>query len=378
MEKKPKLLISGGGTGGHIYPAISIAEEFFKRYPHGAVDYIGKQNGREQTIVAQSGLPICYHGIHAQGIPRRISPAIFTALYQNILGCQEASEIINTVKPDVAVGTGGYVSAMAIKTAQKKGIPTLIHEQNAIPGITNRILGRKANWIASSYRESDAWFPKDKIRLTGNPVRKNILNLSRTEGLRAFGLLENLPTLLVFGGSQGALTINRATIEALHIIEGRQIGLQVILQTGEKGFNETQALMMRYAWNRVKIIVRPYLDPISLAYSVADVVIARAGAISISEITCCGLPSILIPYPYATANHQEKNARAVEAQKAALVVLESELTGVFLAEQIIKLIQDKELRKKMCLASKNLAKPDAAEAICDLIDSLIYQEKNER
>jgi UDP-N-acetylglucosamine--N-acetylmuramyl-(pentapeptide) pyrophosphoryl-undecaprenol N-acetylglucosamine transferase len=374
MEKKPKLLISGGGTGGHIYPAISIAEKFLKRYPHGSVDYIGKQNGREQTIVSQSGLPICFHGIHAQGIPRRISTAIFTSIYQNILGYREAAAIISSIKPDVAVGTGGYVSAMALKMAQKKGIPTIIHEQNAVPGITNRMLGKKAKLIASSYKESDAWFPKDKIRLTGNPVRENILNLNRVEGVKEFGLIETLPTLLVFGGSQGALAINRAAIEALHIINGRQIGLQVILQTGDKGFSESKALLEKYAWDKVNIKIMPYLDRISMAYSVADLVIARAGAISISEITCCGLPSILIPYPYATANHQEKNARAVEAQKAAFVILESELTGVILAEQILKLIQGNDLRKKMSLASKNMAKPAAAEAICDLIDSLIHQE----
>ncbi len=374
MGKTPKLLISGGGTGGHIYPAIAIAEEFLKRYPNGSVDYIGKQNSREQTIVAQSDLPIHFHAIHAQGIPRRLSGEIFKALYQNFLGYREASLILSSIKPDVAVGTGGYVSAMALKTAQKNGIPTVVHEQNAVPGITNRILGKKARWIASSYQESEKWFSREKIKLTGNPVRNDILHLDQKSGLQEFGLSDHIPTLLIFGGSQGALAINRSAIEALHILNERKISLQAILQTGEKGFEEAQHLMNRYQWNDVSIKMMPYLRRIYLAYSVADLVVARAGAISISEITCCGLPSILIPYPYATANHQEKNARAIENRKAAKVILESELTGQGLADEISNLIQNKDLYQQMKISSKNLAKPDAAQAICDLIDNLIIQE----
>lgn len=368
-NKEKTILISGGGTGGHIYPAVAIAQEYLRRYPTRQVIYIGKTGGREEQVVAKTNLPIQFHGISAQGIQRRISPALFTAVYRTMVGFMQAMKIVKKTNPSVVIGTGGYVSATAVFSAQLSGIPTLIHEQNAFPGLTNRILGKRAKIIATAYSELENYFPKNKIRITGNPVRKEFLNLNKEGGLREFGFSSNVPTLLIFGGSQGAMAINQAIIGALDYFNQKNMNLQVILQTGEKGYDEIASRVRNF--QSLKIIVQPYLFKIQDAFAAADLVISRSGAISLSEIAVAGLPSILIPYPYATANHQEKNARAFENAGAARVLLEKELTPEKLVQEIINILNDEQLRKNMSTQSKLLAKPDAAKDLCDLIESLM-------
>ncbi len=368
-DKEKTILISGGGTGGHIYPAIAIAQEYLRRHPAGSVVYIGKTGGREEQVVAKTNFPIQFHGISAQGFPRKISPALFTAIYRTMVGFMQALRIVRKINPSVVIGTGGYVSASAVLSAQLNGIPTLIHEQNAFPGLTNRILGKRAKIIATSYKELEQFFPKSKIRITGNPVRREFLHLNREEGLKEFGFSSNVPTLLVFGGSQGAMAINQAVLGALDILNRKESKLQVILQTGEKGYDEIEPRMRNL--QGIKAVVQPYLFKIQDAFAVSDLVISRSGAISLSEIAIAGLPSILIPYPYATANHQEKNARAFEKAGAAKVILEKELTPDKLAQEIQSILSNDKLRKDMSSQSKLMAKPDAAKDLCDLIESLM-------
>jgi len=368
-NKIKTILISGGGTGGHIYPAIAIAQEFIRRYPTGTVVYIGKTGGREEQVVAKTNLPIQFCGIAAQGFPRRISPKLFTAIYRTMVGCMQAMKIVKKYKPDVVIGTGGYVSAAAVLSAQLCVIPTLIHEQNAFPGLTNRILGKRAKIIATSYAELENYFPKEKIKITGNPVRHEFLYLNKEKGLKQFGFSSALSTILVFGGSQGAMAINQAVIGALDILNQKKVNLQVIIQTGDKGFKEIAFKTQNLA--SLKIIVQPYLFNIQDAYAAADLVISRSGAISLSEIAICGVPSILIPYPYATANHQERNARAFEKSGAAIVILEKDLYPEKLVEEIERILKDDTLRKKMSLQCKLLAKPEASVEICNLIESLM-------
>jgi len=366
-----KLLISGGGTGGHIYPGIAVAQGIQQIEPDTQLFYVGKKGGLEETIVAKSGLPIQFFGISAQGISRKISGSNLTALYKNFVGLKQSFAILNLVKPQVVFGTGGYVSASTVFAAQWKSIPTLILEQNLIPGLANKFLGRKASAIALSFPETEKYFPKRKVVVTGTPVRLQLQDLDKKESRRVFNLEPDITTILVFGGSQGAAAINRVIISAVQILEQKEIKLQLILQTGQKNYSE---IVEKVKNIKTKIVVVPYLDDMAKAYAAADLVISRSGAISIAEITLCGLPSILIPYPYATANHQEKNARILETHGAAKVILESELTPEKLANIIKKLLQEPDQLSAMSQKSKGLAKPTATTAICKLIQRLARKE----
>jgi UDP-N-acetylglucosamine--N-acetylmuramyl-(pentapeptide) pyrophosphoryl-undecaprenol N-acetylglucosamine transferase len=365
------LLISGGGTGGHIYPGIAVAQGIQQLEPNTQLFYVGKKDGLEATIVAKSGLPIQFFGITAQGLSRKISRLNLTAIYRNVIGLKQSFAILSSVKPEVVFGTGGYVSASAVFAAQWKGIPTLILEQNLIPGLANKLLGKRAAAIALSFPETKKYFPKKKVVVTGTPVRLQLKNLNKPESRKFFKLEPNITTILVFGGSQGAVTINRAVISAMQVLEKKEINLQLILQTGQKNYSEI-AEKAKCLTSRIMVV--PYIDDMAKAYAAADLVISRSGAISIAEITVCGLPSILIPYPYATANHQEKNARMLETYGAAKVILESELTPEILAKLIHKLLTQPDLLSAMALKSKGVAKPDATFDICKIIQRLAKRE----
>ncbi|MDI6784129.1 MAG: UDP-N-acetylglucosamine--N-acetylmuramyl-(pentapeptide) pyrophosphoryl-undecaprenol N-acetylglucosamine transferase, partial [bacterium] len=276
------------------------------------------------------------------------------------------------------LGTGGYVSASTVFAAQWKGIPTLILEQNLVPGLANKLLGKKATAIALSFPETIHYFPKKKVVITGTPVRPCLLlagvqNLDKPAARRGFNLDPDVATLLVFGGSQGAAAINRTVVSAVQLLEQKAVNpdksgqdLQFILQTGQKNYHEIVEQVKKEK-NKTKVIVLPYIDDMAKAYAAADLVISRSGAISIAEITVCGLPSILIPYPYATANHQEKNARILETHGAAKVILESELTPDSLAKEIEELLIQPKLLSGMAEKSKQLAKPEATADICNLL-----------
>lgn len=361
------LLISGGGTGGHIYPGIAIAQGMLEINPTIQLSYVGKKGGLEESIVQKSGLPIRFYGISAQGISRKISVSIFSTMYKNFVGFREATKILKSIRPKVVFGTGGYVSASTLFAAQLKGIPTLILEQNLVPGLANKYLGKKATAIALSFPETAKYFTKNNVVVTGTPVRLNLQNLDKQESRKFFKLEPELPTLLVFGGSQGAVAINRAVLGMVQVLEQKKITLQIILQTGKKTYDE---IVEKSKDLKMKIIVLPYIDDMAKAYAAADLVISRAGAISIAETTVCGLPAILIPYPYATANHQEKNARILEQHGAAKVILESELNAEKLAELIIILIRQPQNLAAMAEKSRQLGKPQATFEICNLIQNL--------
>jgi UDP-N-acetylglucosamine--N-acetylmuramyl-(pentapeptide) pyrophosphoryl-undecaprenol N-acetylglucosamine transferase len=361
------LLISGGGTGGHIYPGIAIAQGMLELEPKTQLFYVGKQGGLEESIVQNSELPIRFYGIAAQGMSRKISISIFKTMYKNFVGFREASKILKNVHPQVVFGTGGYVSASTLFAAQLKGIPTVILEQNLVPGLTNKFLGKKATAIALSFAETKPYFPKQKTVITGAPVRLHLQNLNKPESRKFFQLDPELITLLVFGGSQGAAAINRAVVGMVQELERRNITLQIILQTGKKNYEETVEKIKNI---KTKIMVLPYIDDMAKAYAAADLVISRAGAISIAETTVCGLPTILIPYPYATANHQEKNARILEQHGAAKVILESELTAAKLAEMVSELISQPQRLATMAENSRKLGKPQATYEICNLLLNL--------
>ena len=361
------LLISGGGTGGHIYPGIAVAQGMVQMVSNLKIGYVGKKGGLEERIMNNCGLPIQFYGIEAQGLSRKIFVSNFVAVYKNYIGYKQASQIITEFEPAVVFGTGGYVSASTVYAAQRKRIPTLILEQNLIPGLANKFLGKKATAVALSFPETASYFPKENVVVTGTPVRMQMQKIDKLTVRQAFGLESNIFTVLVFGGSQGATAINRAVISALKLLEIQNITLQVILQTGQRTYNE---IVMQAKNLKNKIVILPYIDDMLKAYAAADLVISRSGAISIAEITVCGLPAILIPYPFATANHQEKNARILEQNGAAQVILESELTAGKLAEAVAGFIRQPQRVSAMAEKSQQLGKPEATTAICNLMQKL--------
>lgn len=362
-----RLLITGGGTGGHIYPGIAVVQRMQQMKPDTQFFYVGKKGGLEETIVAKSDLPIRFFGITAEGFNRKLSVSLFTVMYRNYKGLRQSFAILKEVHPEVVFGTGGYVSATTMFAAQKRGIPTLILEQNLTPGLANKFLGKRATRIAICFPETTEYFPRNKVVVTGTPVRLQLENLDKQLGRRFFNLEPDTPTVLVFGGSQGAMSINRTLITAIPLLEQKGINVQIILQTGQRNYTE---IAEKVTSLKSKIVVVPYINEMPKAFAAADLVISRAGAISIAEITVCGLPAILIPYPYATANHQEKNARIMEKHGAAKVILESELTPQKLAEAIEGLLKHPPTLSEMALKSKQLGKPNATMEICNLLTQI--------
>jgi len=365
-----KVIFAGGGTGGHIYPALAIATELKRRYSDVEIIFVGTERGLEKTLVPQAGYPLRI--IRVKGFNRKLSLDTFSSIKQMILGGIDSLAILKMEKPDLVIGTGGYVSGPVIFFASLLRIPTIIHEQNVIPGITNRILSRFVNKVAISFPESSKYLPKSKIVLTGNPVRTEIADGDRLEALKAFGLTTNIPVVLSFGGSQGAKRLNEAIAEVVGKISNNP-KFQLIHVTGPKQYDSFMQLLENKGidLNRIgHIIIRPYIYEMQKAYAATDLVISRAGAITISEITLCGKPAILIPLPTAAGHHQDFNAKILQDNGAAIVLGDQKLSGEILFDTIIKITNDKKRLREMALASKSLAKPDALDKIMDIIKKL--------
>ncbi len=365
------VVIAGGGTGGHIYPGITIAKALIERIPDAKVTFVGTKKGLEVDVVPKEGFELLL--IDVVGFQRKLSPDTLTTFYRAAKGVFQARAIMKKLQPEVVVGTGGYVSGPVVLAAWLLGIPTLIHEQNALPGYTTRILSRIADVVALTYPESVKYFPKrEKTRLTGNPIRRQILETTKAQGLAAFQLDPGLLTLLVFGGSQGARAINKVMVKVLpKIMKSKDI--QVIYQTGrhdhhwvtkELETNCAEALRTR------RLTVKDYIYRMDHAMACSDLVVGRAGAISIAEITGRGLPSILIPFPGSAEGHQEMNAAALEKAGAALVIHEKDLTPECLLQAIRQIMDDENRRKQMARESLKLGRPGATDDLVDIVVSL--------
>lgn len=363
-----RIMLAGGGTGGHIYPAITIADALREAVPSAQVIFVGSRRGLEKDVVPKAGYELIT--LDVQGLSRKISWRNAIAVWKAAVGLWGAAKAIRKFRPDVVVGTGGYVSGSVVLMASLLGIPTMIQEQNVIPGITNRILSRRVKVVAISYEESRRFFPASaKVRLTGNPIRPSIMRATRARGIAALRLDPSCRTLLVFGGSQGSLAINRAMLSALPKLL-KIPRLQIVHQTGRTGYDEVSEQVRGLGLDaeslgRLKIM--PYIYNMEDALAASDLVIGRAGAISISEITARGIPAILIPFPSAAANHQERNARALEEAGAAVMILERELSGERLANTVKELLSDPARLSGMAAASKALGKPEATGEIINLI-----------
>lgn len=356
-----KVILSGGGTGGHIYPALTIADQIKKLCPEAEISFVGTQQGLEKDIIPRYGYPLKF--IEVAGFKRSLSLDTLRSVGKLFEGLYDAWQIIKKERPDLVIGTGGYVCGPIVFMAAMYGIPCCIQEQNAMPGVTNKILSRYVRKVFLGYKEAGKYFPgKAELVYTGNPIRTEILQHEKLAAIKELGLDPNKKTILVSGGSRGALSINTAMLEAELALSGRQ-EVQVLHATGDVNYEKYMQEVKKRGGVGDNIVIKPYLHNMPVALAVADLAVFRAGAIGLAELMAKGVPSVLVPYPYATANHQEFNARAVEAKGAAKVILDKELNGERILEAIEHLLVHAKELEKMQAAAKSLGKPQAAETI---------------
>lgn len=368
-----RVLLSGGGTGGHIYPALALADELKRRHPECEILYVGTARGLENKIVPPRGYKL--KNIHAEGLPRKLNLDLLRSFTKAFQGLGEARRIIKDFKPDLVLGTGGYVCGPVVLSAYLLKVPTFIHEQNAMPGVTNKILSRFVDRVFVNFAESEKYFKcKDKIIISGLPVRAEVLTTARDEGIAYFGLDENKPIMLVSGGSRGARSINKAMVEAYPrlLLES---DVQIIHATGRDGYEETKKLILDKGIDLAKYSARirlePYLEHMEYALAACDVTVARAGATNLAEICACGKAAVLVPYPFASENHQEYNARVLADAKAAEMILDKDLNGEILAEKVLHILNDDGLREQMSVESAKLGKKDSLNEIADFLEQYL-------
>ena len=363
-DRRLRVVISGGGTGGHIFPALSIADVLGRRL-NADILFVGAENRMEMTRVPEAGYRII--GLPVAGFDRKRIWRNFGVLIKLFKSLRLARKIIREFKPDIAIGVGGYASGPVLKAAQKAGIPTLLQEQNSYAGVTNKLLGENAGCICVAYDNMEKFFPAEKIVKTGNPIRKALLDdqMTTAQARESFGLDPERPTVLVVGGSLGALTINESLEAGIHRLADQ--GVQVIWQTG-KNFGNRGPLAAK---GRKGIVVTPFISNMAAAYKAADLVIGRAGAGSISEFQALGKPVILVPSPNVAEDHQTHNARALSDKGAALLVPDAEARQT-LIDEAIRLINDKGARTSMSEKIKEMAITDSdsriAREVCSLLN----------
>lgn len=365
-----RVIISGGGTGGHIYPAITIARAIADIEPTEFL-YVGSKIGLENTLIPNEGIP--FVTIDVRGLERKISFRNLVTLGKTAGSLLRAEQIIHKFKPDVVIGTGGFVCGPVLLAASLSGIPTLVQEQNVIPGVTNTILSRFVKCVALGYEEAaDRFKRKDILVYTGNPVRKDILTGTRDHGRALLGLDPDKFTLLVAGGSRGARSINNAMIE-VHRYFWDSRDIQILHVTGDHEYDrvvgQLEGIDGKGRYGEGSHII-PYLHHMPEALAAADLAVYRAGAVGLAELTVRGLPAILIPYPYAAEDHQRYNAQALVMCGAAKMILDKMLTGRELLEEIVHLKNDPEALKRMARASKSKGRPQAAHDIAELALSI--------
>ena len=361
-----RLIISGGGTGGHIYPALAIIEDLLKQEPDSKVLYVGSKRGLESSIVPQQGIE--FVALEIQGFKRSLSLENFKTVALFLKSVHESKKIIRDFKPDVVIGTGGYVSGAVVYAAAKAHIPTMIHEQNSAVGLTNKFLSHYVDKIAIGFHEAASQFPKEKVVFAGNPRAQQVANMKATFKWSDIGLQDNEPTVLIFGGSQGAPAINKAVIGAVNEFNKRQY--QVVFVTGQRRYQNVLNLLdkTRISSN-IKIL--PYINNMPQVLPKVSLIVGRSGATSIAEITALGIPSVLIPSPYVTADHQTKNTMSLVNRGAALMIKQEELNPKSLLKAVDQLMHDSAAREKMAENSKQLGVTDSADEILNLARTLI-------
>ncbi len=368
-----RVLLSGGGTGGHIFPAIAIANAIRAKVPAAEFLFVGAKGRMEMQKVPAAGYEI--EGLWISGLQRKLTLDNLSFPFKVISSLINARRIIKRFRPDIVIGTGGYASGPTLRAAARMGIPTLIQEQNSFPGITNKMLAKKANIICVAYEGMDKFFPVDKIRLTGNPIRQEIASIraGKQESLAAFSLKPGNTTLLVIGGSLGARTINQSIHSGLRLLADNHI--QLIWQTGS-AFEATASEAVK-SYENNGLISTSFIGRMDLAYAAADIVISRAGAIAISELCVVGIPAILVPSPNVTEDHQTKNALALSGKHAAIMIPDAEANEK-LVSAIIELANNPTMQVELKENISRLAHRDAAAQIAEEALSLINNSTNNK
>ncbi len=366
------VLVSGGGTGGHIFPALSIANEVRRRHPEANILFVGAEGRMEMEKVPAAGYKII--GLPVSGFDRKHLLRNIKVVARLLKSMNMARNILKDFKPDIAIGVGGYASGPMLKEAQKQGIPTLLQEQNSYAGVTNKLLAAKADRICVAYEGMERFFPQDKIVLTGNPVRRNLLECGATpeQARQAMGVDPNRKTILIIGGSLGARTINNAIISGLQQIGEASYNVQVLWQTGK--IYDRQCREALEASGVKNVSQMAFISNMDMAYRAVDLVVSRAGASSISELQLLGKPAILVPSPNVAEDHQTKNALALSTRDAAIMVTDADASAL-LVDTMLKTVTDDALLTSLGDNVSKMALRDAAERIVDEVESIIHITK---
>ncbi|WP_110953220.1 undecaprenyldiphospho-muramoylpentapeptide beta-N-acetylglucosaminyltransferase [Anaerosinus massiliensis] len=368
-----RIIVSGGGTGGHIYPAITLIKTIQSMTDHCEVLYVGTKAGLEADIIPKEGL--AFKTVDICGFERKLSVKNVKTIFKSMQSVWTARKIIKEFKPNVVIGTGGYVCGPVLLAASLMKIPTMIQEQNVIPGITNKILAKFVDKIAVGYNEAGQYFSPDKVVFTGNPIRQEVMSADKNAGIYKFELDRKKKTILISGGSRGARSINRAMI-AVHKHFSKNSNIQLLHVTGKNEYNDIVTKLQKQGIDTEgigNIIIKPYLYDMPQALAIADLAIFRAGAVGLAELTARGIPSILIPYPYAAENHQEYNAMIMQKKGAAIVIRDCDLSAECLIHVIDELLENDTKLEHMAKASLALGKPEAASEIAGLAINLAKQ-----
>lgn len=358
-HKETRILLAGGGTGGHIYPGVALAQEFLARGSFDCLMVVTSKD-MDRHIMESERMP--YAALPVKGLRQGITPGRIADVYHLALSFVRTWRIIASYRPDAVIGLGAYVSLPAISIGKLKGITTFIHEQNLVPGKVNLLLGRWTDGIFTSFPQTDRYFPAHKVRMLGNPLRSIPSNIDRTQGRLTLGLKPDLITLLVTGGSRGAHAINLNAMDAFAQLKSEGIPFQVIHQTGDEDYDR---VLGWYAGEGIRAKTGAFFDNMMEMYLLSDLVICRAGAGTLAELTATGTPALLIPYPYAKADHQTTNAMAMVNAGAARMIRQCDLSGKVLAKEIGQLLNAPEILGGMARASRVLGRPHAAREICD-------------
>lgn len=370
-----RAILTGGGTGGHIYPAVSIAKEIKRKYKDAEIIFVGTDKGLESKIVPKEGFAL--RTIKVRGFERKLTLKNLVAVKEAAFSITKVRRIIKDFQPDIVIGTGGYVCGTVMLAAALMGIPTLIHESNAFAGLTNKVLFRFVDKVALNFEEAAKYFKNsDKVAITGNPIRTDIFDIPKEKGLEEFRFRKDIPLVVVTGGSRGARRINNSLLSLAEecVKTGK---FQLLHVTGDTQY---QAVMQGYKERNIpledtNIKVVPYLHNMPYALAASDLIISRCGAMTLSEVTALGKPSVLIPFPYAADNHQEYNARALEKKGAAVVIVEKDLTEQLLRNTVLELLNNKQKLLEMAENSRLLGVRDASEKIGNIISTLIGSRK---
>ncbi|KRK80706.1 undecaprenyldiphospho-muramoylpentapeptide beta-N-acetylglucosaminyltransferase [Companilactobacillus nodensis] len=365
---KLRVIVSGGGTGGHIYPAMALIKRLKERDMIDDVLYVGTEKGLESKIVKQTG--IRFETIEIQGFKRKLTFENVKVMQMFLSSVGRSKKIVKEFKPDIVIGTGGYVSSAVVYAAHRLHIPTIIHEQNSIAGVTNKFLGHFVDRIAIAFKEAqDQFSEKRKIVFTGNPRAQEAVGIKPNDRLKEFGLKPGVSTVMIFGGSRGATPINNAAISAMD--DFIKENYQVLFVTGRVHYDDVVKKIDEKFLNSENISVLPYIDNMPEVLPDINLIVGRSGATSIAEITALGIPSIFIPSPYVTHDHQTKNAMSVAKNGAAKVIPESELTTDKLFDQVNQIMNDQDVQDKMSKASKENGVPDASDRLIKVMTTLV-------